>query len=417
MRKLLLLLLLGLGPPLWAQPQPAQLTGTITGTQCISVPVSNRATMTFQVTGGSWTGTIQPQGIINGGAAVNIQVTPVASSTPQSTVTANGMYSTSVAGMDTFQLCGATVTNTATVNGNAIAAAVKNGTVGSGGGGGGGGSGTVTSVLGTANQIASDGNTVTPTLSIPSTFVAPGSASATSLSCGILNTTACVLTGYGSTSGTATFTWPAVAGTRTNNVVSSNGLQVPVGATSTPSLAIGTTANGFFENTNAVYGTSNAATGMVFTSTTFNIPPASAYTFASAADLTANGPDTGMSRSAADVTAFGNGTPGNTTGKLKASGYISVGTKFTTNNGCTDGANVGGATAGEFVVGSTSCTEVITMGDSATAPNGWDCHAYDKTTLADVTNPHQTTSTTTTATIVTGTVVSGDHIAFSCMGY
>lgn len=39
---------------------------------------------------------------------------------------------------------------------------------------GGGGSGTVTSVLGTTNQINSDGNTVTPTLSIPSTFIAPG---------------------------------------------------------------------------------------------------------------------------------------------------------------------------------------------------------------------------------------------------
>jgi hypothetical protein len=45
-------------------------------------------------------------------------------------------------------------------------------------GGGGGGSGTVTSVLGTANQIASDGSTTTPTLSIPATFIAPGTISA-----------------------------------------------------------------------------------------------------------------------------------------------------------------------------------------------------------------------------------------------
>lgn len=40
--------------------------------------------------------------------------------------------------------------------------------------GSGGGGGTVTSVLGTANQITSDGSTTTPTLSIPSTFTFPG---------------------------------------------------------------------------------------------------------------------------------------------------------------------------------------------------------------------------------------------------
>lgn len=45
-------------------------------------------------------------------------------------------------------------------------------------GGGSGGSGTVTGVLGTTNQITSDGNSVTPTLSIPATFIAPGTISA-----------------------------------------------------------------------------------------------------------------------------------------------------------------------------------------------------------------------------------------------
>lgn len=43
---------------------------------------------------------------------------------------------------------------------------------------GGGGSGTVTGVLGTTNQITSDGSSTTPTLSIPSTFIAPGTISA-----------------------------------------------------------------------------------------------------------------------------------------------------------------------------------------------------------------------------------------------
>ena len=115
---------------------------------------------------------------------------------------------------------------------------------------------------------------------------------------------------------------------------------------------------------------------------------------------------------------FGNGTASNTTAKLKAAGFMSVGTKFTSSGGCTEGTLVGGATAGKFTTsGSTSCSTVITMGDSATAPNGWDCHALDLTTAADVTNPHQTSSTTTTATLATGTIVANDVIQFSCIGY
>ncbi len=130
--------------------------------------------------------------------------------------------------------------------------------------------------------------------------------------------------------------------------------------------------------------------------------------------------DTSISRKAAGVIAIGAGASTNdSTGKLKAAGYIAEGTKFTTDNGCTDAATVGGATAGKFTVGNavTSCTEVITMGNTATAPNGWSCTTIDLTTLADVTNPHQTATSTTTATIVTGTIVASDVIQFSCIGY
>jgi hypothetical protein len=126
--------------------------------------------------------------------------------------------------------------------------------------------------------------------------------------------------------------------------------------------------------------------------------------------------DTRICRPSAGVVEIGT-TNANSNGVLEAASYISEGTKFTTNNGCTDSATAGGATAGTFTVGSTSCTEVVTMGNSATAPNGWSCTVVDITTLADVTNPHQTTSNATTATFVTGTVVSGDKIQFSCIGY
>lgn len=141
------------------------------------------------------------------------------------------------------------------------------------------------------------------------------------------------------------------------------------------------------------------------------------WAWSSNANPAAAGADTGLSRSAADVTAIGNGNAADTSGRVKAAGYMSVGTTFTGNAGCSETTLTGGATAGKFTAVSTSCTIVITMGNSATAPNGWDCHTIDLTTLADVTNPHQTATTTTTATIVTGTIVSGDVIQFSCIGY
>ena len=48
-----------------------------------------------------------------------------------------------------------------------------------------------------------------------------------SITCGVLNTTSCVFTGYGSMSGTANCTWPAVAGTTTNSIACSNTWQAP----------------------------------------------------------------------------------------------------------------------------------------------------------------------------------------------
>lgn len=125
--------------------------------------------------------------------------------------------------------------------------------------------------------------------------------------------------------------------------------------------------------------------------------------------------DTSISRSAADVLAVGNtsGTP-DTSGKVKAAGYMSVGTTFTSGGGCTESTLVGGATAGKFASGTTgSCATTITMGNSASAPNGWICNVADiSTAIAGVTSA----STQTTATISV-TTTSGNTVAFSCMGY
>lgn len=88
---------------------------SITGTACITVPVDSSATVAFQVIGATWTGTIQPKVAMAGQSTASVQVTPAGGTTKQATILANGAYFTNVAGFSVFQLCGATVTNTATV--------------------------------------------------------------------------------------------------------------------------------------------------------------------------------------------------------------------------------------------------------------------------------------------------------------
>lgn len=80
----------------------------ITSTQCATIGADQKGTVFLQVTG-TWTGTLQPQGALDGQPAFNVQVTPSNSSTAQSTVTANGGYWATVAGYTNFQICGATV--------------------------------------------------------------------------------------------------------------------------------------------------------------------------------------------------------------------------------------------------------------------------------------------------------------------
>jgi hypothetical protein len=186
------------------------------------------------------------------------------------------------------------------------------------------------------------------------------------LTAGVNGSLGGVVSFAGLTSGSATITAPAVAGTITNPFLMSNSLRLPTGTV-----------------------------------------------------LSFNG-DAGVSRVGPGTLAFGNGAAGDTSARLSAAGFSATGTKFTTNGGCgeTSGTTTGGATAGKYTTaGSTSCTSIITMGNNLTAPNGWSCTALDLTTVGDVTDPHQTASTTQTATIASGTIVAADVIQFSCIGY
>jgi hypothetical protein len=200
----------------------------------------------------------------------------------------------------------------------------------------------------------------------------------------------------------------------------SGGLTFANGSAAAPSVVFANnTTYGFYASASGSIG---LGTGSVahdseqFTSTGVNkvISGGSFGWVASAADAT-GGLDTSISRSAADVLAVGStsGTP-DTSGRVKAAGYMSVGTTFTSNAGCTESALAGGATAGKFTAGATACTIVITMGNAATAPNGWACSAWDTTTTADTLK--QTAFTATTVTF-SGTVVINDVVIFGCMGF
>lgn len=93
------------------------------------------------------------------------------------------------------------------------------------------------------------------------------------------------------------------------------------------------------------------------------------------------------------------------------------GTKFTA-SGCANTTTAGGATAGQYVsVTGGTCSITITMGNTATAPNGWSCTANDITTAGDAGNIHQTGGSPTTAILTEGTVVASDVINFACVGY
>jgi hypothetical protein len=266
------------------------------------------------------------------------------------------------------------------------------------------------------------------------TFAAPGTIGGTTPgiindraeNCGIAGTIGCVITGAGATSGTATITWPAVAGTSGNAVAFSNSIAVPSGSSTNTAIcndAGGTTCpqpnTGFVLSNPGFFWYSQGVAGLEFsTQTNGGMILAAAIPFgfsSSTPDVAFE--DTELSRVSAGILGVGTShTVGDTTGKLEAAGYVSVGTTFTLSaNACTATGLTGGATAGKMTSGATgACTFTVTMGNTATAPNGWACKANDLTTPADLIN--ETATTATTAGFV-GTTVTGDAINFFCEGY
>jgi hypothetical protein len=122
-----LLLLAGFlaSTPLASSQQSFGPYSLTSASQCTSpIAVNSQATVGIYVAG-TWTGTLQPKGSIQGQAAFNLPA--LTSSSAQSTITANGAYLSAVAGDSTFLLCGATISSgTVTVYFNVSPVPVSN---------------------------------------------------------------------------------------------------------------------------------------------------------------------------------------------------------------------------------------------------------------------------------------------------
>jgi len=141
------------------------------------------------------------------------------------------------------------------------------------------------------------------------------------------------------------------------------------------------------------------------------------FGWSSALNNASAGPDTCIYRHAQGIVGVSSNcgtTPTDVSAALESTAYIAAGATFTSNAGCSETGLTGGATKGSFLAGAASCTLTVTMGNSASAPNGWVCSVWDLTTVADAMK--QTAASTTTVTF-SGTVVLGDKIIFGCDGF
>jgi hypothetical protein len=97
--------------------------------------------------------------------------------------------------------------------------------------------------------------------------------------------------------------------------------------------------------------------------------------------------------------------------------YTSVGTLFTSNNGCSETTLKGGPTYGSFVIGTSSaCTISLNFSSLPFSPaNGFVCWYSDLTNVPTV--AIRQSATTTTGVNLKMTATSGDTIVFGCDGF
>lgn len=137
----------------------------------------------------------------------------------------------------------------------------------------------------------------------------------------------------GNTSGTATITAPAIAGTIGNPIVSSNSINIANGGTSAlPALTFAASANtGLYANTGSQISLSANGTPSFTVSTNLvRVASGGVYGMASTSNDSTGGVDTGMSRFAAGIVAFGGGSAAQKTALIQSGMSVFVTSNFTT---------------------------------------------------------------------------------------
>jgi|HubBroStandDraft_2_1064218.scaffolds.fasta_scaffold00006_41 hypothetical protein len=177
----------------------------------------------------------------------------------------------------------------------------------------------------------------------------------------------------GTTSGTAKFTAPAVAGTSTNGVTMTNVLLGPLGAVGTPTYSSSTNAGDgmWFRSSGTVDISTNGSAQEDFAGGgTIKASSTGVWAFASG-DPSITGPDTGISRISAGVVGVGNGTAANVTGTIEPG-------KYATGTNCSSSAApavCGSAAAGSVVVAAAGTT--VTVNTTAVTANSQIFVMYD----------------------------------------
>jgi hypothetical protein len=255
--------------------------------------------------------------------------------------------------------------------------------------------------------------------------------SAGNLSVGVAGTSTAVITGAGVTSGTATLTWPAVAGTSTNAIVSSNVIQTPAGTNAAPGFAFSSAGStGMFTDGTGDLKFSRQSSQLL------GINSTGPYIFNATVLGFLNGSfaqDTGLSRTAAGVLGVGTGASASVAGSISLAGVLLNGKVAVSGTAPTISSGFGGTPSISANNGTIAFRVNVGTGGSATsgviglptASTGWNCQCTDITTTSStVFITKQTASSTTSATVgnftdtgSTGAWTASDILACSCFGY
>jgi hypothetical protein len=187
--------------------------------------------------------------------------------------------------------------------------------------------------------------------------VCPSTSANFTTSAGQLNLGAAGTSGVlglvGTTSGTATLTAPAVAGTVTNPIVSSNDIQGPAGGTAAaPTFGLGTLGTGFY-GTNTINFSLSGTEWAQFQTNLIGFNTAVAIGWGSSL----GSPDTAISRcGAAGYTCIGTGAQGSSAGFIKTAQTVVLSADWT----CGTGGTVSSCVAAT-IVGSTATPLTFTL--------------------------------------------------------